>query len=502
MLQEQMTLPVGATVQDTYGDRYRIKELLGKGGFGAVYLVNDRHMQEHEFALKELIEPSGHDHERLLFECEILKKLDHPALPRVYHVFEYEKLRRVYLLMEYIKGRNLEDVREEQPDRRFPWKLALAIMTPIVDALTYLHQQEPPIVHRDIKPDNIIVPMDGGEAVLVDFGTAKEFVHDGTTTVFRHGSPGYAPIEQYSPGSRTNLRTDVYGLGATLYTLLTGRTPVDAIARITALAENGKDPLKPAIEIVPDIPRSVSNAVQCALSIYNQHRFSSVAAFWEALHNDSFELPEPTRPSSLPETPLPAVFDSETGTGTPLLLSTPKQTSLLKNKKVRALSLAILMLLALGLGSLGIFLSATHHPTTSTPRSTQTHAPQATASPSTPSPTLQISIYPPLASSYVGTVSDLGVASTTTPLYLTQIQRNPANGDITGHFQGLGMAGTFTGTVTSTGILHFIVKIDVGNEVYDGKIKVGGDMEGSFQTFDQHGNKLGEYGIWYGHATS
>src|SRR6202165_6261507 len=101
MSQELITLPVGATVQDSTGDRYRIQGLLGRGGFGAVYLVNDRHTQEHEFALKELIEPSGHDLERLLFECEILKRLDQPSLPRVSHLFEYEKLKRVYLLMEY-----------------------------------------------------------------------------------------------------------------------------------------------------------------------------------------------------------------------------------------------------------------------------------------------------------------------------------------------------------------------------------------------------------------
>jgi eukaryotic-like serine/threonine-protein kinase len=499
MLQEQMTLPVGATVQDTYGDRYRIKALLGKGGFGAVYLVNDRNTQEHEFALKELIEPSGHDHERLLFECDILKRLDHPSLPRVYHVFEYEKLKRVYLLMEYIRGKNLEDLREEQPNNRFPLKVALAIISPIVDALSYLHQQNPPIVHRDIKPDNIIVPMNGGEAVLVDFGTAKEFISDGTTTVFRHGSPGYAPIEQYSPGSRTNLRTDVYGLGATLYTLLTGITPFDAIARLTA--ENGTDPLKPVSAIVPDIPRSVSNAIQCALSIYNYNRFPSVAAFWEALHNPSFELPDPVRPSSLPETPLPATLEQGTSTGTPLFLPEPKPTPFLKNKKVRAFSLSILILLALGLSSLGIYLSATHHISTSSrARSTQTQTPRVTAIPSPSPSTTPLSKYPPLSTSYAGTVSDLGVANTTTPLYLTQVQRNPANGNVTGQFQGLGLSGTFTGTVTPSGILHFIVKINAVNLVCDASIKVGGDLEGSFHAYDQQGNKLGEYGLWYAHS--
>jgi eukaryotic-like serine/threonine-protein kinase len=499
MPQELITLPVGATVQDSYGDHYRIQGLLGRGGFGAVYLVNDRHTQEHEFALKELIEPSGHDLERLIFECEILKRLDHPSLPRVYHVFEYEKLNRVYLLMEYIKGKNLEDLREEQPDKRFPLKLALAIMNPIVNALSYLHQQEPPIVHRDIKPDNIIVPMDGGEAVLVDFGTAKEFISDATTTVFRHGSPGYAPIEQYSPGIRTNLRTDVYGLGATIYTLLTGITPVDAITRITA--ENGVDPLKPVNALVPDIPKPVSNAIQCALSIYNQHRFSSIAAFWDALHSDTFELPDRVSLVPLPETPLPATFDMETSNGTPLLLTGQKSVFPLKNKKIRTFALAALMLLALGLGSLGIFLTINHHSgTPSVSRSTQTQ--KATASPS-PSPSATpISIYPPLSSSYAGTILDLGVANTSTKMFLTNVFENPANGHFTGQFQGLGLSGPFTGTVTPSGVIHFVVKIDVGNMVCDGKIKVGGDLEINFKTYDQNGNSLGEYGPMYGHPTA
>lgn len=421
MLQEQTTLPIGATIQDVNGERYRVEKLLGKGGFGAVYLVRDRLTQEHQFALKELIEPSEHDYERLIFECETLKRLDHPALPRVYHVFEYAKLRRVYLLMEYVRGKNLEDLREEQPNFRFPLKVALAIMTPIVNALSYMHSQNPPIVHRDIKPDNIIVPMDGGEAVLVDFGTAKEFVQDGTTTVFRHGSPGYAPVEQYSPGSRTNLRTDVYGLGATLYTLLTGVTPVDAIARLTA--ENGKDPLKPAHEIVPDIPSSASNALQCALSIYNYNRFSSVAEFWKALQSDSFELPESIAHPHLPDTPLPAPYERYTDKSTPFLLDAPQIESPVKKKRTRVLLLVGILLLVLTGGLLGFLFSAIHHPnTTSTPHATSTRTPEASASPSiTPTP---IIIYPQLAQNYSGRITDTGVAGTTTNLYLSNITQN------------------------------------------------------------------------------
>lgn len=491
MLQEQMTLPIGATVEDMNGDRYRVEKLLGKGGFGAVYLVKDRLTQEHQFALKELIEPGEHDYERLLFECEMLKRLDHPALPRVYHVFEYARLKRVYLLMEYIRGKNLEDLREEQPNFRFPLKVALSIMTPIVDALGYLHSQNPPIVHRDIKPDNIIVPLDGGAAVLVDFGTAKEFVQDGTTTVFRHGSPGYAPIEQYSSGSRTNLRTDVYGLGATLYTLLTGVTPVDAIARLTE--ENGKDPLKPVHEIVPDIPRPVSHAIQCAISIYNHNRFSSVEQFWEALHSDSFELPESITQPHLPETPLPAPNEVNTDKNTHILLNAPKREPLLRRKKARALFLVALLLLVLGSGLLGILLSATHHPnTTSTPRATSTRTPEASASPaitSTPLP-----IYPQLAQNYAGRIADTGVARTVTNLYQSNITQN--QGQISGNFSGLYQVGPFTGTVSTDETFRFSVKVSVGLLIATGVIKPGGELEGTFKIVDSQGNPLGEYGAW------
>ncbi len=167
MLQEQMTLPVGATIQHPDGERYVIESLLGKGGFGAVYLVRDRHIKERLFALKEVIDPNKSDRERFIFEAEVLKRLNHRALPHVYQVFEYEKLKRVYMLMDYIEGRNLDALLGEQSERRFSLPLVLAIMKPIVDALIYLHGQNPPIVHRDIKPSNIIVSTKGGEAVLV-----------------------------------------------------------------------------------------------------------------------------------------------------------------------------------------------------------------------------------------------------------------------------------------------------------------------------------------------
>ncbi len=218
MQQEQLTLKLGTTVRDPSGERYVIEGLLGKGGFGAVYLVRNRRDKQRLFALKEVINPDERDRERFIFEGEVLKRLDHRALPRVYQVFENDKLKRVYILMDYIKGRDLKDLREEQPDQRFSLPFVLALMAPIVDAIMYLHRQDPPIVHRDIKPANIIVPIGADEAILVDFGSAKESLPDETTDIIRRGSPGYAALEQYRGG--TTPQTDIYGLGATFYTLL------------------------------------------------------------------------------------------------------------------------------------------------------------------------------------------------------------------------------------------------------------------------------------------
>src|SRR5258708_14424745 len=101
------------------------------------------------------------------------------------------------MLMDYVKGRDLEVLLAEQAEKRFTLPLILTIMAPVVDALIYMHNQIPPIVHRDIKPSNIIVPMIGQEAVLVDFSLAKEYVEGKTTNVTRHPSPGYAPLHPY-----------------------------------------------------------------------------------------------------------------------------------------------------------------------------------------------------------------------------------------------------------------------------------------------------------------
>ena len=281
MQQEPFILPARVSVRDPRGNRYVIESVLGKGPFGGVYLVREWGTRHDLFALKEVINPDKNARERFAFECEVLKRLNHRALPRVHSVFENDKLKRVYLLMDYIAGQNLEVLRGEQPGKCLSMPVVQVLMAPIVDALLYLHAQDPPIVHRDIKPANIIVPAAGGEAMLADFGSAKEYVPGAATTVVGRRSPGYAALEQYSSG--TNPATDVYGLGATCYALLTGSAPIDAPARFLGMMSTGVDPLKPANLLKPAIPPAVAEALQRAMALKIDDRFQSVEGFWQAV---------------------------------------------------------------------------------------------------------------------------------------------------------------------------------------------------------------------------
>jgi eukaryotic-like serine/threonine-protein kinase len=466
-------------VQDDRGGHYCVEKLLGKGGFGAVYLVSEQHNKDRIFALKEVINPRAQNRKRLLFEYELLKRLNHPALPRVYHAFEQAELKRVYLLMEYIKGKNLEVLRNERPAKRFPLRSVLALLAPIVDALTYLHQQEPPVLHRDIKPANILVPPDGSNAALVDFRMAKESQPESTTTMFRHGTPGYAAIEQYSNEGETDVRTDVYGLGATLYTLLTGVKPVNAVTRL--MAEKGNDPLKPPHALVPDIPQPASRTIQRALSLHRENRFATVEDFWHDLHVDTHAGEQ--------EELAPPVFPTP-GTG--------KQgdTHSGRRKLVAVFSLALLVLIA---GGLGLFLSSSTHPAPP-PSSVMLQAStRGSVVPSTSSRTRSFP-YPPIASSYAGTISDIGVANKKTTLYLGQMRQDGKS--IAGNFQGLGLVGSLTGTVNLFGRVHCIVKSGPESLILDGEMKAGGDIEGTFYALDRQGQNTGQDGLWSVSAAS
>ncbi|HEY6542267.1 MAG TPA: serine/threonine-protein kinase [Ktedonobacteraceae bacterium] len=341
---EQFILPGKVTVRDPGGSQYVIERVLGRGEFGAVYLVRERGQEQRVFALKEMINPNSDERERFAFEAEVLKRLHHPALPRVYRVFEHAQLKRVYLVMDYIEGRNLEDLRKEQPGQYFSLPVVLALIAPIVDALIYLHAQEPPIVHRDIKPANIILPA-SGEAMLVDFGSAKEFIPDTTTPILGRRTPGYAAPEQYRQG--TSPATDIYGLGATLYALLTGVTPASAPFRVTENWTARADPLKPAHLLKPEIPVGVAQALQHALAINAADRFKTVSQFWQALRMSGTQQgPHAATISNVQAPPLESV---PAGSNMQISQKTPA-TSVSKTGSALRLCAILLLILAIGTG--------------------------------------------------------------------------------------------------------------------------------------------------------
>lgn len=512
----QTTLPDGTTL----AGRYVIEKLLGKGGFGAVYLVKDLRVQGNVFALKDVVDTSAKTRAHFIFEGEVLKRLDHPSLPRVYRTFDDEQHSRAYILMDYISGTNLDVYRRRQPEQRFTLQQAIELMTPIISAVSYLHAQKPPIVHRDIKPANIIIP-EHGDAVLVDFGTAKEYDMDATTTAIRRCSPGYGAPEQYASG--TNPQTDIYGLAATLYTLLTGTVPADALYRLTQLGSKHEDPLEPVHTLVPEIPITVSDTIQKALAIHTQDRFANVDDFWRAIITSAIQKTSPI-PVPVVTTPEAVTSPGEVTTRvTPYIPAPIKQRS-----KHRLLLILVILMLCLGGGAFSANLllmkhndpsvgskvgkTPTHSAVTTTtqvvtPTSVPTPLPTATptSAPPTSEPTpVPAPVNPPgLANAYNGTISDkYTTPSTDTDMSLSQIQQN--GGAINGNFSvgsSLLAGSTFSGIVTTDGKVEFTVPgySNLAPLLFNGQIQADGSMSGTYCSYrgdKQCDQTAGGWGDW------
>ncbi len=268
-----MTLERGAVVNN----RYRILEILGQGGMGAVYRAVDENLGV-EVAIKENLFTTDEYARQFRREAVILANLRHPNLPRVTDHFDVPGQGQ-YLIMDFIEG---EDLRQRMDrEGQLPEAEVIILGMAICEALTYLHHSEPQIVHRDIKPGNVKITPDG-HVFLVDFGLAK-IVQRGqaTTTGARAMTPGYSPPEQYGT-ARTDHRSDIYSLGATLYAALCGALPEDGLARAMDQAT-----LTPVRKHNPAVSRRLAAAIEKALAVQPDDRFQTAEEFRIALLNAS-----------------------------------------------------------------------------------------------------------------------------------------------------------------------------------------------------------------------
>ncbi|HEV7129050.1 MAG TPA: protein kinase [Ktedonobacterales bacterium] len=216
--------------------RYRIEQHIGSGGYANVYRAIDLNLRR-ERAIKEVFDSDKGVRDQFTVEASLLIQSTHPNIPRGYQLFEERG--KLYLVMEFVRGRDLEDLLNESlVQRHRPLDEAQVLQWAIEScgALEEMHQRRPPVIHRDIKPANIKITPEG-KPVLIDFGLAKLQTSGPTHTAAQGVSPGFAPPEQYMARGQTDARTDIYGMGATLYACLTGKDPPEAPARL--LAETG-----------------------------------------------------------------------------------------------------------------------------------------------------------------------------------------------------------------------------------------------------------------------
>ena len=280
----QHTLPVGYTLDN----RYKIEKVLSQGGFGITYAAIDRRLSL-SVCIKELYisgnSTRGTQHsvvfqqtrgfsfsdfvERFLEEANQLAKFKHENIVYVKDVFRANNT--AYMIMEYVEGSTLQSLIEKQGAIAFD--AALPMMNQLLDAVEEVHNKG--MLHRDIKPENILMTQ-AGRLVLIDFGSAREFVEGKTQSQTAILTPGYAPIEQYSARNKRGAYTDIYAVGATFYYLLTGEKPIAATDRVAEV-------LKAPHEIDSKISSQVSSAIMLAMQMKTGDRFQSVGEFRAAL---------------------------------------------------------------------------------------------------------------------------------------------------------------------------------------------------------------------------
>lgn len=215
-----------AVIGTVIADKYEILKLIGKGGMSEVYLAMDQNLNK-QWAVKEIKKRAWDKNNQIVIqsaiaEANMMKKLDHPCLPRIVDIIDREDV--IFIIMDYVEGETLKKVVEREgaqdQEKVLNWALSLC------DVLMYLHSQNPPIIYRDMKPANIML-QPNGNIKLIDFGIAREYKESNIEDTVSLGTKGYAAPEQFGGHGQTDERTDIYCLGVTLYHLVTGKNPAE-----------------------------------------------------------------------------------------------------------------------------------------------------------------------------------------------------------------------------------------------------------------------------------
>ena len=309
--------PTNADDTDAYGDelprgtellrgQYRIARFLNAGGFGITYLARDS--LDRVVVIKECF-PSAmccrsndivrartkdqqEEFERIvaLFgkEARALARLEHPNIVGVHLVFEDNQT--AYMALDFVRGRDLLDVVEDEPERLTP-ELVRSTLLKILDAVAYIHDRD--ILHRDISPDNILLDPEN-EPVLIDFGAAREEATRASRVLSQQHTvkDGYSPQEFYISGSIQTPASDLYALGATFYHLISGDPPPVSQTRLAAVAENKPDPYRPLASFAHGYDSSFLSAIDKALQLFPDDRIQSAGAWIDMIESRTAETVE------------------------------------------------------------------------------------------------------------------------------------------------------------------------------------------------------------------
>lgn len=254
-------------------DKYEILKMIGQGGMSKVYLAMDRRLNK-QWAIKEVTKNcrdrnNTHIVQSAMAEANMLKKLDHPSLPRIVDIIETAN--QIYVVMDYVEGESLDKVLSLYASQ--PQEMVIDWAKQLCQVLHYLHYCKPPIIYRDMKPANVVL-QPNGNIKLLDFGIAREYKEQRIEDTVCLGTKGYAAPEQFGGKGQTDARTDIYCLGVTLYHLVTGHNPCEPPYE-----------LYPIRHWNPNLSGGFERIIQKCTQLNPEDRYQSCAELLYALEN-------------------------------------------------------------------------------------------------------------------------------------------------------------------------------------------------------------------------